>query len=373
MSYQALKSFAKRILPRPVYWILGAVFFAPRNLCEWRHSRWFGMRAVNFIRRNVDEKIILLVGVHDFGNIGDHAICVAERELLERAFSDWLIVELSTKEFCPVAARIKSVHCKHLVVAVHGGGFLGNLWISEERMFRKAIKTFPKNKVVVFPQTIFFTHDKNGTKEMMVSRRAYNLHPDLHFFLRDKSYEFMRDEMMEEGGASIESVPDIVLSLDRSAPKFSRDGILLVFRSDKEKAVGDGDEKTLVEEVKKYGIPVGFTDTCVSYKVPKEFRRFATEKKFDEFRKSRIVITDRLHGMIFATITGTPCIAMNNVSKKVGGVYDLWLKGIPYVAFARNVDEVKDFVPKMLSLGGQRYNSAMFESYWQKIVDCLGR
>ena len=373
MSYQSLKTFAKKVLPRPVYRILGRVIFAPRNFYEWRHNRWFGMRAVKFIRNNADRKIILLIGVHDAGNIGDHAICIAERELLEGAFPDWLIVELSTREFCPVAARMKAVHCKHLMVAVPGGGFLGSLWISEERMFRKAIRTFPNNKMVVFPHTIFFTHDKNGAREMAVSKQAYNSHSNLHFFIRDKSFEFMRDEMLDDGGVGIENVPDLVLSLDRSAPKFSRDGILMVFRSDKEKSVGDDDVNGLVRGIEKLGIPYGFSDTCVPYRVPMELRRFATEEKFDEFRKSRLVITDRLHGMIFATITGTPCIAMNNVSKKVEGVYDLWLKDVPYVEFARNVDEAKRLVPSMLLLGGQKYNPAMFDAYWKKIADCLGR
>ncbi len=372
MIYNTLRAFAKRILPPVVYGILGRAIFAPRNFTGWWHSRWFGMRGVKFIRNNADKKIILLAGVHDAGNIGDHAICIAERVLLERFFPDWLIVELSTEEFCPVAARLKSVHCNHLVIAVHGGGFLGNLWISEERMFRKALKTFSENKVVVFPQTVFFTHDRSGAKERKISQRAYNLHPDLHFFIRDKSYEFMKGEMMDGKGGNVESVPDLVLSLDRSAPRFERVGVLLVFRSDKEKCVGDDAVKDLMEEVERYGIPFGFTDTCVPYKVPREFRNFATEEKFCEFRKSRLVVTDRLHGMIFATITGTPCIAMNNVSKKVEGVYDLWLKGIPYVEFARNVDEAKKLVPKMLALGGQRYNPAMFDGHWKKIADCLG-
>ncbi len=36
--------------------------------------------------------------------------------------------------------------------------------------------------------------------------------------------------------------------------------------------------------------------------------------KFAEFLSSGLVITDRLHGMIFAAITGTPCIALDNKS-----------------------------------------------------------
>ena len=41
-----------------------------------------------------------------------------------------------------------------------------------------------------------------------------------------------------------------------------------------------------------------------------------------KFAKAKIVVTDRLHGMIFTIITNTPCIAINNLSGKVKGVYD---------------------------------------------------
>ena len=36
----------------------------------------------------------------------------------------------------------------------------------------------------------------------------------------------------------------------------------------------------------------------------------------------RFPIKFRLHGMIMSVITDTPCIAMNNTSGKVKGVYD---------------------------------------------------
>ena len=55
-------------------------------------------------------------------------------------------------------------------------------------------------------------------------------------------------------------------------------------------------------------------------------------KKLDEFRKSKLVVTDRLHGMLFAAITGTPCIALGNSSGKVKGVYD-WLTHLDYIQY----------------------------------------
>lgn len=41
--------------------------------------------------------------------------------------------------------------------------------------------------------------------------------------------------------------------------------------------------------------------------------------KYIKFRECELVITDRIHGMIFAAITGTPCIALSNY--KIKGTY----------------------------------------------------
>ena len=41
------------------------------------------------------------------------------------------------------------------------------------------------------------------------------------------------------------------------------------------------------------------------------------EEMLKKYRKCQLVITDRLHGMIFATITSTPCIALGNYNHKI--------------------------------------------------------
>ena len=98
----------------------------------------------------------------------------------------------------------------------------------------------------------------------------------------------------------------------------------------------------------------------VPYGVPAEVREFEVERKFDEFRRARLVITDRLHGMIFAAITGTPCIALNNSSGKVEGVWSLWLRHLDYVKFVREAAEIPALLDAMLRkiLGGHRRDPA---------------
>lgn len=42
--------------------------------------------------------------------------------------------------------------------------------------------------------------------------------------------------------------------------------------------------------------------------------------------------------MIFSALAGTPCIALNNTSGKVGQEYQ-WLSNLPYIRFADSADE----------------------------------
>lgn len=64
---------------------------------------------------------------------------------------------------------------------------------------------------------------------------------------------------------------------------------------------------------------------------------------------AQLVITDRLHAMIFAAITETPCIAMDNKSKKVKGVYE-WIRDLPYVQYADDISTACELIQDMLHL-----------------------
>src|SRR5699024_1734022 len=72
------------------------------------------------------------------------------------------------------------------------------------------------------------------------------------------------------------------------------------------------------------------SDTVIDANFEGEIRKKYLERKFKEFSTSKLVVTDRLHGMIFSLITGTPCIAFDNISKKVSGVYE-WFKDTGYI------------------------------------------
>ena len=79
--------------------------------------------------------------------------------------------------------------------------------------------------------------------------------------------------------------------------------------------------------------------TLVEYGVSSETRFFELNKKWNELAGAELLICDRLHAMIFALITHTPCICLDNVSKKVSGTYE-WIKEAPYIRMVNSVDDI---------------------------------
>ena len=78
------------------------------------------------------------------------------------------------------------------------------------------------------------------------------------------------------------------------------------------------------------------------------------------------MITDRLHGMVFSAITGTPCIAMDNVSHKVYGAYQ-WLSYLPYLRFCRSIDEVRGTAEELMALPPQKYDLTPLIPYYDEM------
>lgn len=68
------------------------------------------------------------------------------------------------------------------VLVFHGGGNFGDLYANINDLREALIARFPQNRVVIMPQTIFFSTEEKQQRAAAVFRR----HPDLHLFVRDR-------------------------------------------------------------------------------------------------------------------------------------------------------------------------------------------
>ena len=223
-------------------------------------------------------------------------------------------------------------------VFINGGGNLGTLWFSVEEAFRGIMLAAPKADILIFPSTIYYDETDFGRKEFENSKKIYNKHKSLTLYARESiSYEIMK-----KAYNNVNLVPDIVFYLNKCEKIVSRDGAILCLRNDLEKTLSEEDEKLILKHVTQlFGDKVTSTDMCIGHNTSVENRCNELNKKFGQFRGAKLVITDRLHCMIFCAITGTPCIVINSKSPKVKGCYE-WVKDFEYIKFADNLSDISD-------------------------------
>ena len=275
-----------------------------------------------------DKKIIIALAAN-YGNLGDLAITYAQKNFLEKNFNEYKILEIPIDETYSNMKSLKKIVNKQDIITIIGGGNFGNVYYDIERARQFFIKQFPNNKIVCFPQTIDFTNDKKGKKYFKKARKIYNHHKNLILFAREKkSFNIMKENFNNK----VYLVPDIVLSLNEQEPKEIREDITICFRDDKENKIDKNEKELLINKLSEnYKEKINYADTHIG--------------------NSKLVITDRLHGMIFCAITGTPCIALPNSNGKIEATYKKWLKDVPYIKFIKDItdDKLYQGIDKMLN------------------------
>jgi pyruvyl transferase EpsI len=284
-----------------------------------------------------------LLGTPPHGNLGDQAIAYAEQEFICDLFPDIPVAELTDEvvRYASAGALKKAVKPDD-VLLLHGGGNIGTIWPGADRARYRILWLFPKNKTVLFPQSVFFENTPGGRRALRVSKKRYAKHPDFHMAARDT----VSHEIMSALYPRVVLTPDIVLYLDKQEPKRQRDGALLVFRGDAERHISDREALTMQNLLASYTKNLRFTDTVINCPVPPAERKSRVEAKLDEFRRAKLVVTDRLHGMVFAAVTATPCIVLPNSYHKIEGLY-AWLRNLPYIRFITDVTEAKAHIDEL--------------------------
>ena len=80
------------------------------------------------------------------------------------------------------------------------------------------------------------------------------------------------------------------------------------------------------------------SDTVVDYSPMDVTRDKELKKKFKQISRAKVVVTDRLHGMIFCAFTNTPCIVLSNYNHKIKNSYETWLNHLDYIKFYDTID-----------------------------------
>lgn len=333
---------------------------------------------MNNLLKNINkhEQKIFLMLAPDYANVGDIAISIAQEKILQKVHPSSKIIEIPMLSFYKYKDDIKSIINENDIITIIGGGNMGSVYLEGEERRREIIKSFPNNKIISFPQSIDFENTLNGKDEFEKTIKIYAEHKNLTIFAREeRSYNIMKQNFKND----VYLVPDTVIYLKDKLniqKNTQRKHITLCLREDREKITSNTISKDITNLLKNNNhTNIKTIDTYlgkIEFEQSDKINIF--ENLLKKFTESQIIITDRLHGMIFALITHTPCIALDNSNKKVSSTYNTWLKECNYIKFLDKFDK-NDFlknVEELLNLKEIKFDfctDQKFEFLFKKIGD----
>lgn len=281
-----------------------------------------------------NQNYVYFLDTPEYGNLGDQAIAFAMMKFMHDFFPEYKQREVLENHIYHNLKNLKKTIKSTDIICLTGGGNMGILYQKYEAIRRIIIKNFPNNKIIIFPQTIDYGKTKYGISEFKRAIKIYNNHKNLTLLAREeKSYKIMKNNFKN---CNVLLCPDIVLYLDYfDLCKKRENSIGICLRDDKEKAISSKD----LEKIYTLNCKINKVSTTLNNQkeINMNNRKKIIEDKLLEISKNSYFITDRLHGMIFAFITNTNCIALPNSNGKVEGVYN-WIKNKGKIKFERSFD-----------------------------------
>lgn len=318
-----------------------------------------------------DDKKVFVALSANYGNIGDIGITIAQMQMIKDIYPDRKILEIPAINFYDYVELMKPIVNDDDIITLIGGGNMGNLYPLVEEYRRYIISNFPNNKMLSFPQSIDFNHGDNGAEELQKSVDIYGAHKNLTIFAREQlTYDVMKKNFKND----VRLVPDIVLYLKNKIELTGKkENISLCFRDDDEKITQNDIIKDLTNLLTKNNFEnISIASTHLGDIIIKSYEKQQIfETLLNKFQKSKLVITDRLHGMIFSVITNTPCIAFDNSNKKISATYNTWLKGNSNVRLVQNYneEEILNYVKELTSNSNKALND--FEENFKPLLQKL--
>lgn len=330
---------------------------------EWK-KRWNHVFKLKKSIKHAAQNELLYIMTPVHGNVGDLAIAKATAEFLSKM--DLKFIETTTEDL----KKLNKLHSLGILnnrrILVHGGGYFGTIWPELDDLFMKIVKKIPDSKILCFPNTIYYENTPEGQARLKESAKIFNNHKNIKICAREKiSYDMVCGLYND-----VVLMPDMVFSMDESETEHARSGCLICFRDDQEKTLTPEEIENYTKEADiLFDGNVRFTNINNWRYTPIAKRDSTIKDKLDEFKSAELVITDRLHGMIFSAITGTPCIVLNCKSHKITGSYE-WIKYLDYIVLWEKGDSIAQLfnrIPKQRF----HYNNKDLQPYYTELKEYI--
>ncbi len=311
------------------------------------------------------------------GNLGDHLIWIAQLQALEHELRIPVAYAASPDHYCPRALQ-RAIGDQPIVLS--GGGQLGDAWPQLGAFIERVVNSHRHNSMILFPQSIHFRDPDRLRRAAAVLQD----HPDLTLVLRDEhSFNLARRHF---SGCRLLLTPDMAfclplqaLGLDAAQFSSPRSRWLALARGDRESSAQgwqwplDGSPvrversdwlplergwiwgnrrlpcsrsaATAVREIlQRRLLHPQIALRCHQWlrRLPPDWRCTAQRSSLHrlslgmlhlavrQLSGRQLVITDRLHAVILASLLGIPALALDNSTGKVHSFLRTWGSWLPH-------------------------------------------
>lgn len=320
----------------------------------------FLVNGITSLRR--DEKKAILLGTPYHSNLGDHAQTYCIRKWLSVYYPDYRIVEIDSPyndhvDMHPYYELLKEKLTKEDRIFIQSGCHLTDLFENELEVVMSAVDVFKEFPIISFPQTVYFTDDKRAAEV------ANKLLTNNNLLLMTRGSA--SDECAKSLGIpNTYKAPDVVsmligtMNLDYSDS--DRTGFLVCKRTeDREHKFVLKDIEEQLTRIKAFVGDYIIEDTTLdcNYEEMKWNREYYIYRVISEMAKRKLVITDRMHGLIFSLAASTPVIVLGTSTPKVKSAAKWYQDEREFRGYVYTCDDVNDLesiVDKLLSYSDQR-------------------
>lgn len=269
-------------------------------------------------------------------SIGDHAQTLAVEKFLSKKFSDYEIKRFYRDE---IDVFFNSDVDKDDFIFIHSSGDFGDLYPKWHSIRKRIISTYPKNKIVQLPVSVFYRNPARFEEDKIFFSDKENL---LILCRTMKGYRLLSGNF----GCAVKFFPDFVFYLKPELTGSPRNGALLVLRKDveSESRIQSYEELTrywlkrfrllgrilrkfnylllfrfmyflkkrrLVQSLKSRYKRVVDMDLLISnVDISDNNREAVIDQVLNCFGTFELVVTDRFHGLVFGYLTGTKTMAL---------------------------------------------------------------
>lgn len=314
------------------------------------------------------DKRLFLIGTPEYPNIGDHLIALAEYAYFKEWFSEYTIIEISNTDYLLHKTKLKRFIKKDDLLIVTGGGFLGSLWTDghyDEVI--DLVEGYPDNEIIIMPQSIYFSDNELGSEYIKRTQKMFLCNNNLKICLREK-FSYNRLVNIIGNSNRLRLFPDIALFYNLNKRDFCKENTIGVFlRDDKESILTKKQKRQIEKMVEEFG-RIGHFSMHYHAQILPEDRYNAVMEKINEIGRYKLVVTDALHCMIICAMTNVPCVAINNISYKVEGVY-IWLKEKKNIILydKNNIQSLHKCIVELLDNECSTNNMEFLNKYWEEL------